>query len=43
MIIFITDPSSAREQDFCYCFKMLSDEGFDVLNLILILLGFSRV
>lgn len=32
MIIFITDPSSAREQDFCYCFKMLSDERFDVLN-----------
>lgn len=32
MIIFITDPSTARKQEFCYCIKMLSDEGFDILN-----------
>lgn len=32
MIIFITDPSSAREQEFCYCIKMLSNKGSDVLN-----------
>jgi len=26
------DPSSGREQEFCYCIKMPSNEGFDILN-----------
>lgn len=26
------DPSSGREQEFCYCIKMHSNEGFDILN-----------
>ncbi|KAM6206118.1 LOW QUALITY PROTEIN: uncharacterized protein C4orf50 homolog [Sarcoramphus papa] len=26
------DPSSGREQEFCYCIKMPSNEGFDMLN-----------
>ncbi|XP_051474265.1 uncharacterized protein C4orf50 homolog [Apus apus] len=26
------DPSSGREQEFCYCIKMPSNEGIDILN-----------
>lgn len=26
------DPSSVRKQGFCYCIKMPSNEGFDILN-----------
>lgn len=26
------DPSSGREQEFCYCIKMPHNEGFDTLN-----------
>lgn len=26
------DPSSGREQEFCYCIRMPSDEGFAVPN-----------
>lgn len=27
------EPSSERGQEFCYCVKVPSNEGFDVLNL----------
>lgn len=26
------DPLSGREREFCYCIKMLSNEGYDALN-----------
>nr|XP_038033882.1 uncharacterized protein C4orf50 homolog isoform X4 [Anas platyrhynchos] len=32
LIFFIMDPLSGREREFCYCIKMLSNEGYDTLN-----------